>query len=92
VTAEVAEVVIRLRLEYAPGVPPTVSAPADNQPLLYPVEDAAKLLSIGESLLWELVSSGEVESLKIGRNRRISLAALQAYIAKQAGGSDAPAT
>jgi excisionase family DNA binding protein len=82
------EVVVRLRLEYPPGGPSqVVTAPADNQPLLYRVRDAANLLAISETVLYDLIARGEVESLKIGGSRRITRAALEAYIAKQAGGN-----
>ena len=49
--------------------------------LLTPVE-AARRLSLARSTLYELVLTGEIVSIKIGRSRRIPAAALDAYIAR----------
>jgi excisionase family DNA binding protein len=49
------------------------------------VEQAAKRLNIGRTLMYELVSSGEVESVHIGRLRRIPLDALSHYVARLSG-------
>ncbi len=54
--------------------------------LLYSVDEAAALMSIGHSLLWDLVMRREIASIKVGRSRRIPVAALQAYIAEQLAG------
>jgi excisionase family DNA binding protein len=65
------------------------TAAADAGPLLYRVREAALKLTISESKMWELLARGEVESIKIDGSRRITPAALEAYIARQA---DAGAT
>lgn len=46
------------------------------------VEQAAKRLNIGRTLMYELVSTGVVESVHIGRLRRIPLQALTNYVTK----------
>ncbi|MDO8120639.1 helix-turn-helix domain-containing protein [Isoptericola sp. b490] len=48
--------------------------------LLYCPADAARLLSIGRSTLYELLDSGALPSVKIGRARRIPREALFAYL------------
>ncbi len=55
--------------------------------LLVSVEEAAQMLSIGRSLVYKLVMSKQVLSVKIGRNRRIPVFALEAFIAQQVGQS-----
>ncbi|MFE9744053.1 excisionase family DNA-binding protein [Saccharothrix saharensis] len=60
---------------------------ADNQNasveyIVLTVEQAAKRLNIGRTLMYALVSNGEVESVLIGRLRRIPLDALTRYIAR----------
>lgn len=55
--------------------------------LLVTVEQAAKVLAIGRSLMYELVSREEVASVKIGRARRIAVAALEEYVMRQRTGS-----
>ena len=53
---------------------------ADNR-LLLSVEEAAERLGIGRSLMYELISSGQISSIHVGRLRRITPEALHAYIA-----------
>lgn len=48
--------------------------------LVYTREEAAAALGIGLTKMKELVSSGEVRSVKIGRLRRITKSSLEEYI------------
>lgn len=62
-----------------------VSATAtDNQggyvPLVLTIEQAAKTLGVGRTLMYSLVMSGEVESVTIGRLRRVPSEALADYV------------
>lgn len=52
----------------------------DANPLLLTPVEAAKRLSIARSSLYQLLLVGEIVSLKIGRRRRVPLAALADYI------------
>lgn len=51
----------------------------DTQLLLSP-ERAADRMDVGRSKIFELMATGELESVRIGRSRRIPLDALKAYI------------
>ena len=51
--------------------------------LLYRVETAASLCDMGKSKFWELVMSGEIKSIKIGKARRIPAHELHAWISRQ---------
>lgn len=53
------------------------------EPLLLTIEQAAVVLSIGRTKMFELVALGEVFSFKIGRRRLIPKESLQAYVDKQ---------
>lgn len=58
---------------------------ADHRPLPRPrlvltVEQAAEALAIGRTLMYELVGTGAVESVRIGRLRRIPAQALAVYV------------
>ena len=53
---------------------------ADNR-LLLSVEEAAERLGIGRSLMYELIGSGQVASIRVGRLRRVAPEALSAYVA-----------
>ena len=46
-------------------------------------DEAARQLGIGRSLLYELLADGQVESIHVGRLRRIPADALAAYIDRQ---------
>lgn len=59
-----------------------MTAPAsDNTPrLLLTVEEAAERLGICRSNMFKLIRNGDIESVKIGRLRKIAPAALQDYV------------
>ena len=59
--------------------------------VVYSVEEAAKLLGIGRTLMYQLVTSGEIDSFKIGRKRRVPGGAIDGYIKRlRAGQSPSP--
>jgi len=49
------------------------------------VEEAAQRLGVGRSLMYALVTSGAVESIRIGRLRRIPTDALTTFVASLRG-------
>ncbi len=49
--------------------------------LLYRPEAAARALDVSRSIVFELLADGRLESVKIGRSRRITKDALDAYVA-----------
>ena len=46
-------------------------------------EQAAEVLNLGRSTLYELLHTGELESVLIGRSRRIPVEALRAFVDRQ---------
>ena len=54
-----------------------------GQRLLLTVSEAAQQLGIGRSLLYELLADGQVESIHVGRLRRIPTDALATYVDRQ---------
>jgi excisionase family DNA binding protein len=48
--------------------------------LLYSVEEAADLLGIGRTFLFHLLATGEIDSIKVGRRRKVPHDALDCYI------------
>jgi excisionase family DNA binding protein len=58
----------------------TEEAGMSEQPLLLRPEDAARILSLGRSKVFEMIASGELPSLKFGKSRRIPSAALAAWV------------
>lgn len=48
--------------------------------ILLSVGDAARRLGIGRSLLYRMMLEGHVQSVKIGRSRRVPLCALEEFV------------
>jgi excisionase family DNA binding protein len=44
------------------------------------VEEAAQLLRVGRSTVYDLMRTGEIRSVRIGRSRRIPVDALREYV------------
>lgn len=62
----------------ARGTPRVVPAP-----VLVDVQGAADYLGVSEDFVLRLIAKGELPKIKLGRCRRISLADLDNYIARQ---------
>ena len=52
----------------------------ESKPILMSVVEVAQMLSIGRTAAWELVRNQKIKSVKIGRTRRVPIAAIQDYI------------
>jgi excisionase family DNA binding protein len=50
------------------------------EPLLLDVREAASVLGIGRSTLYELIADGEIEVVHIGRAARVPVAALHEIV------------
>jgi excisionase family DNA binding protein len=60
--------------------------------MLYRPEEAAQVLRIGRTRLFDLIRSGELRSIKIGNSRRVSATALSEFVERlSAGGEDGAA-
>lgn len=83
-TPELAAVLVQLAkvlVEQAATIP---SEPAPQprpvpERVLLTVEEAAERLRIGRTLAWRLVRTGELESIRIGKLRRVHVDAVRAY-------------
>jgi excisionase family DNA binding protein len=54
-----------------------------TMPLLLTVAQAAALLSISRTTLYELLAGGAIESIYIGRSRRVPVSALHDFVESQ---------
>jgi excisionase family DNA binding protein len=52
-----------------------------NDVLMLTVEEAAHRLGLGRTLVYRLISSGELESVTVGRLRRVPAECLAEYVA-----------
>ena len=64
-----------------------VQGSGQEQLLLLRIEEAAARLGIGRSLMYRLVLSGEVESVHVGRLRRIPAECLVEHVASLRAGT-----
>lgn len=60
------------------------------EPLLVRVEEAARILSLSRSMIYEMLDSGELPSVRRGAARRIPVAALRAWVALHVQQTDLP--
>jgi excisionase family DNA binding protein len=56
------------------------SQSAPVEPLLITMEDAARRLSVGRTLIYEQVRRGKLPSIRVGRCRRIALIDLERFV------------
>ncbi|MDC7810697.1 helix-turn-helix domain-containing protein [Sphingomonas koreensis] len=48
------------------------------------IEEAAGLLSIGRTRVYQLIASGEIEMIKIGKSSRVTTESLSSFLARAA--------
>ncbi len=70
------------------GATMTISTVAPSQQpakLLFSIPEAAAQLSLGQTVVWKLISTGQLNSVKVGRSRRVPWTALQAFVTSLTG-------
>jgi hypothetical protein len=60
-----------------------ISEPTEIEPLAVSPKKARALIDVGTTRLYHLIGTGEVESFRDGKSRKIIFAPLKAYIARQ---------
>lgn len=53
---------------------------ADAAQLLYTAEEAGVVLSLSRASIFKLISAGDLESVKIGRSRRVTRVGLERFV------------
>ncbi len=64
-----------------PRTPTDGTSEPGREQRLFTVMQAAQVLSLGRSTVWQLISDGRIKSVKVGNARRIRREALDAYVA-----------
>ena len=59
-----------------------MSSPVPGQAVLLTVEEAAKRLRIGRTSMYRLVSTGAIETVTVGRLRRVPEECLAEYVTR----------
>jgi excisionase family DNA binding protein len=62
------------------GVPPPAGKPQVMEPIAVRILEAVRLTGIGRSKLYELIASGDIETVKIGSCTLIPMASLHGLI------------
>ena len=57
---------------------PTIEIPAGD--LVLTIEEAAQVLRVGRTTMYALIATGDIESVCIGRLRRVPVRCLHQYI------------
>lgn len=52
-------------------------------PICVRVNDAARMIGVGRTKLYELIAAGEVETVKLGKSTRITTASLHDLVRRQ---------
>lgn len=63
----------------------------EHQPRLLRVDEAARLLGVSRATAYNLVRSGDLRTVTIGRSRRVSMEALDSYVTRLGHEQQAPA-
>ena len=65
-----------------------MSTPAATDPgrLLFRPGEAAAILGLGRTTIYELIASGELESVSLGTSRRVSRRALEEFVRRLEAG------
>lgn len=60
-----------------------MTAPPPVEPICVKVNDAARMIGVGRTKLYELIASGEIEVVKLGKSTRITAASLHKMVMRQ---------
>jgi excisionase family DNA binding protein len=78
-----------LRLNIGAEGPRPLPVTEASQPLLFSVEQCATMLGVHRTTVYDLIANQSLASVKVGRRRLISRAAMQRFIeASEQGGPD----
>jgi len=56
-------------------------------PMLLTIPEAARVLAVGRTTMYELIAAGAVEVVHIGRSARVPIAALEAFVERMRSGT-----
>ncbi|PKP98247.1 MAG: excisionase [Alphaproteobacteria bacterium HGW-Alphaproteobacteria-13] len=60
-----------------------MTVPRSPDPICVRVNDAARMIGVGRTKLYELIAAGEIETVKLGKATRITTASLHDLIRRQ---------
>jgi excisionase family DNA binding protein len=57
-----------------------VTPPPKLEPICVTVNEAARMIGVGRTKLYELIASGEIEAVKLGKSTRITTSSLHKLV------------
>ena len=60
-----------------------MTAPPSVEPICVKVNDAARMIGVGRTKPYELIASGEIQVIKLGKSTRITTASLRELVMRQ---------
>lgn len=60
-----------------------MSAPVSTDPICVRINDAARMIGVGRTKLYELIAAREIETVKLGKSTRITTTSLRELIKRQ---------
>ena len=77
----------QLGLPFAPlAKPPTAPLPRTLEPLTVRIAEAVRLTGLCRSKIYELIASGDIETVKVGRCTLIPMTSLRALVGQAGAG------
>ncbi len=55
------------------------------EPFAVDVNETGRLIGAKKSKVWQMIAAGDLPSFKVGRSRRVPVAAIRRWIAEQSG-------
>ncbi|OAH38608.1 excisionase [Sphingobium yanoikuyae] len=62
-----------------------MTTPLSSEPICVRVNDAARMIGVGRTKLYELIAAGEIETVKLGKATCITTASLHDLVRRQRG-------
>ncbi|WRH76748.1 MAG: helix-turn-helix domain-containing protein [Sphingobium sp.] len=58
-------------------------APVPPDPICVKIDDAARMIGVGRTKLYELIATNQIDVVKLGKSTRVTTASLHALVARQ---------
>lgn len=58
-------------------------APVSPDPICVKIDDAARMIGVGRTKLYELIATNQIDVVKLGKSTRVTTASLPALVARQ---------
>lgn len=60
-----------------------MTGPLSHEPICVKVDEAARMIGVGRTKLYELIASGEIDAIKLGKSTRITTESLQELVRRK---------